>query len=380
MKWRSPTIIVVIHLVFISCFNVAMAKAIMLKEKIGQMLIIGFKGMELKPDDAIVKAILAQQIGGVVLFDYDFKTKSYHHNIKSPEQLKQLTQQLQGYAREAALEHGNRLTPLLISIDNEGGKVNRLKENYGFTKTLSAADIGHASFEQAKRYAQQMAQTLKAEGINLNFAPVIDVNVNPDNPVIGKLGRSFSDDPQKVADYAAVFAKAFHDHGILCAFKHFPGHGSSGADTHAGLVDVTQTWKEYELTPYKQLLRQSNGCAMVMTGHVIHYGLDEKGYPASLSAAMTTKLLREQFHFNGVVITDDLQMKAIADHYSLGDTVLHAVNAGADILVFGNQLVSKPQDPSQIVEMIYQDVVAGKISENRINEAFNRIMKLKEHL
>lgn len=380
MKWRLSTIIVLTLLLSISYFNMAMAKTLMLKEKIGQMLIIGFKGMELKPNDAIVKAILAQRIGGVILFDYDFQTKTYQHNIQSPEQLKHLTQQLQAYAQKAALKDENDLTPLFIGVDNEGGKVNRLKENYGFAKTLSAAEIGRGSLEQAKHYAKQMAETLKAEGININFAPVIDVNVNPDNPVIGKLGRSFSDDAQKVAEYAAIFAKAYHDHGILCAYKHFPGHGSSTEDTHAGFVDVTKTWQEYELAPYKQLLQQANGCPMVMTAHVVHYGLDQKGYPASISAAMTKGLLRDKLHFNGVVITDDLQMKAIVDNYGLADAVRHAVNAGADILVFGNQLVSAPQDPNQIVEMIYQDVKIGKISESRINEAFERIMKLKQQL
>ena len=357
-----------------------LAQEVTLKDKIGQMLVIGFKGTELSSDDAIVRSILAQRIGGVILFDYDFQTKTFEHNIKNPQQLKRLTEQLQKYANQAAATNKNNLTPLFISIDYEGGKVNRLKESYGFPKTVSAADIGFGTYEQATQYAQQMAKTLKEEGINLNFAPVLDVTVNLDNPVIGKLDRSFSNDPQKVVDYAAIFSKAYQDHGILCAYKHFPGHGSSTGDTHAGFVDVTQTWKEYELEPYKQLLQQSYGCSIVMTAHVIHYGLDSKGYPASISAAMTKELLREKLNFDGVVITDDLQMKAITDNYGIGDAVRLAVNAGADILIFGNQLVSTPQDPQQIVDMIYQDVMAGKISESRINEAYQRIMKLKSKL
>lgn len=357
----------------------ALATNVLLKEKIGQMLLVGFKGTKLHRTDPIVQSILAQQIGGVILFDYDFQTKTFDHNIKNPEQLKHLTHQLQKYANEASANNKNSV-PLFISIDYEGGKVNRLKEDMGFPKTLSAADIGVLTADEAKQYAEQMATTLKEAGINLNFAPVLDVNVNPDNPVIGQLGRSFSSDPQKVVKYARIFSRAYQNHGILPVYKHFPGHGSSTGDTHVGFVDVTNTWVDEELTPYKQLLQQPEDCPMIMTAHVLHYGLDNKGYPASLSQAITTTLLRETLHFKGVVVTDDLQMKAVSDHYGLVDAVRLAINAGADILVFGNQLVSTPEDPQQIVDLIYQDVMTGHIPEGRIDEAYQRIMKLKNNL
>ena len=317
-----------------------------LKEKIGQMIMIGFKGMEIKPDDAVSKAILAKQIGGVVLFDYDYPTKTYEHNIKSPDQLKKLTQQLQSYARNSP--------PLLIGIDYEGGKVNRLKENYGFPKTISAAEVGKLSDVGALNAANQMAQTLNDAGINLDFAPVIDVNVNPDSPAIGKLGRSFSSNPEEVAKYARIFSQAFKSHGILCSYKHFPGHGSATGDTHEGFVDVTETWKEYELDPYKALINDPNSCGIIMTAHVKHYGLDSKGYPATLSKPILNDLLRGRLHFNGVVITDDMQMKAISDVYGLHEAIRLTINAGADIILFGNQLAPMPQDPAEIVEMIYQ--------------------------
>lgn len=357
--------------------NSAMANEITLKDKIGQMLIIGFKGTELKPDDPIVQAILAQSIGGVILFDYDFQTKTFEHNIKSPEQLQTLTQQLQTYAKQAAITRKNNLSKLIISTDYEGGKVNRLKESYGFPNTLSAAEIGQGTDQQAQQYAQQMATTLQEAGINLNFAPLLDVNVNSDNPIIGKIGRSFSSDPKKVVEYAAIFSKTYQDYGILCAYKHFPGHGSSTKDTHAGFVDVTQTWQAQELDPYKQLLQQPYRCPMIMTAHVVHYGLDSKGYPASISASITTDLLRKELNFDGVVVTDDMQMKAITDNYGLVEAIKLAVNAGADMLIFGNQLVAMPQDPQQLVDIIYNDVKSGQISEARIDEAYQRIMKLK---
>lgn len=373
--------------ILIGLVNSAMANEVTLKDKIGQMLIVGFKGTELKPNDPIVQAILAQSIGGVILFDKDIQSNTLNRNIKSPEQLKALTQQLQNYAKQAAENRHNDLSHLIISIDYEGGRVNRLKEKgydldspetlSGFPKTLSAAEIGRGSIEQAQQYAQQMATTLQEAGINLNFAPLLDVNVNPDNPVIGKIERSFSNDPQKVVEYAAIFSKAYQAHGILCAYKHFPGHGSSTGDTHTGFVDVTQTWQMEELDPYKQLLKQSYRCPMVMTAHVVHYGLDSKGYPASISTRITTDLLRKELNFDGVIVTDDMQMKAITDNYGLAEAIKLAVNAGADMLIFGNQLLATPQDPQQIIDIIYDDVKSGQISETRIEEAYQRIVKLK---
>src|SRR5579871_4317916 len=184
-----------------------MSNEVTLQQKIGQMILVGFKGLTLKPEDPIVHAILAQTIGGVILFDYDCQTHKAagERNIQSPEQVKALTSQLQTYAKDAARMKQNDLSCLFISIDYEGGKVNRLKESYGFPKTQSAAEIGKGSFENAKQEAERMAATLKSSGINLNFAPVLDVNVNPLNPIVGKLDRSFSSDPQKVVEYAEIF-------------------------------------------------------------------------------------------------------------------------------------------------------------------------------
>ena len=365
-------------LLFTGFNNMAFSSEIPLKEKIGQMLLIGFKGMELKDGDPIVTAILNHEVGGVILFDYDFPTKTFEHNIKSPAQLKKLTAQLQEYNRQA--QHQNTdFYPLLIGLDYEGGKVNRLKENYGFPKTLSAADLGALPLDEANKYAEQMATTLQANGINLNFAPVIDVNVNPESPVIGKIGRSFSGNPTVVSDYAALFARAYDQHNVLCSYKHFPGHGSATGDSHLGFVDVTATWQPGELEPYKILFQQAHSCSMVMTAHVVHYGLDNQGYPASLSYAITTKLLREDLKFQGAIITDDLQMKAVTDNYGVAEAVKLAVNAGADILVFGNMLAD-PQDPKEIIEIIYQDVQKGEIAESRINDAYQHVMQLKAQL
>jgi beta-N-acetylhexosaminidase len=359
---------------------ITVAQPITLKQKIGQLIIVGFPGTQLNANDAIVSAIKKQYIGGVVLYDFDHPTQTFNRNIQSPQQLRKLTEQLQHHTAISAQKNGNRFVPLLIAIDYEGGRVNRLKEAYGFPKTISAADIAGGSIESANVYAKQMAKTLKQAGINVNFAPVVDLNINPDNPIIGKIGRSFGSDPQTVVLLASIFSKAYRDAGIACSYKHFPGHGSSMGDTHLGFVDVTQTWQEAELDVYKMLLAQANSCPMVMTSHVVNKQLDAFGYPASLSNAMTEKLLKQSMHFDGVVVTDDLQMRAISQQYNLTDTVRLAMNSGADLLMFSNQLVATPQDPKQIVDMIYNDAMAGKISQTRIEDAYQRVMTLKRRL
>lgn len=333
--------------------------SITLKQKIGQMILIGFQGKEIKPQDPIVKAIQAQSIGGVVLFDYNFQTQVADRNIESPSQLKALTQQLQDYAKQAAIDHENDLSRLIISIDYEGGRVNRLKEAYGFPATKTAAAIGRGTLGEAKDAAEQMAATLKAVGVNLNFAPVLDVNVNPENPIIGKLERSYSSDPKKVTQYAELFANAHHAAGVLCAFKHFPGHGSSLKDTHvSAFVDVTDTWQEYELEPYRELC--THPYDVVMMAHVIQRKYDS--YPASISEVLIHDILRNKLQFQGVVVTDDMQMNAITDQYGLGEAVKLAVKAGVDLLIFGNQLVLKAQDPEEIVSIIHEAVLTGEIS------------------
>jgi len=327
----------------------------MLKEKIAQLLLLGFKGDQLSDD--FIKTMTEYSIGGVILFA---------DNIKNPAQLRKLTQELK--------HHNVSTLPLFISIDYEGGTVLRLTQEQGFPATLTAAEVGQSSLSIAKQCAKQMAMTLKQFGFNLNFAPVVDVATNPMNPIISKRQRSFSADPQKVADYAALYMQAFQQQGILPVLKHFPGHGSSSGDTHLGLVDVTETWQVTELIPYQKLLSHYND-VMVMTAHVVHQGFDS--YPASLSKVFTTQVLREQLHFDGVVITDDLQMRAITDQYGFTEALRLAINAGADMLLLGNQLQTAPP-ANEIIESIYDDVQRGFIAEARIEEAYQRICCAKK--
>ena len=353
----------------------AMAHKITLRDKIGQMLILGFEGKDVDSQSPVVQSIENENIGGVILFDYNFQTKKFDKNIESPQQVQQLNEHLQQFAQLANHTHHRPSLPLIISVDYEGGKVNRLKSGYGFPATVTAADAGKMSESDANAVAKTMAMTLKKSGFNLDFAPVLDVNVNPDNPVIGKLDRSFSENPDTVALYASIYSKNFLSQGVQCAYKHFPGHGSSTADSHLGFVDVTDTWQHFELEPYKK-----PDCGMVMTAHIVNRKLDSSGLPATLSHQMLTGILRKQLNFDGVIITDDMQMKAISDHYGVEDSLILAINAGADMFIFGNQLSDTPQDPKAVIDIIEDAVNSGRISQDRIEEAYRHIVTLKRSI
>ncbi len=344
-----------------------------LDEKIGQMLMLGFRGESIEPGSSIEEDIRLRNIGGIVLYDRDVALKSWDRNIKSPEQLKKLTAQAKALAT----------TPLLIAIDQEGGKVNRLKEKYGFAPTKSAAEMGKMSEADLLAEAGQTAQTLVDNGINMNLAPVVDVNVNPQSPAIGKIDRSFSDDSQIVAERAANFIDAHHEHHLLTVLKHFPGHGSATSDSHLDFVDVTKTWTEDELVPYQELIREGKVDA-VMTAHVFHK-LDGT-LPATLSPEIIPQLLRKRLGFDGVVIADDLQMNGIAKlewngrPIDLETTIRLAIGADVDILLFANNLSYDPEVGKKAVKIIHQLVKENFIQESRIDRSYARIVKLKEKL
>ena len=331
-----------------------------LDEQIGRMLMVNMPGQH-AADSKIVDYIKSSRVGGVLLFESNFAPS------ESPrETLKKLTAELQ---RPSS-------TPLFIAMDQEGGAVNRLKQEYGFAATLTAESLGDRNDPQFTfHYVEKIAAELRAMGINLNFAPVVDVKVNPDNPVVGRRGRCFSGDPEIVAEQAAAFIRAHHQQGVLTTLKHFPGHGSSTADSHAGLVDVTQTWSERELIPYIKLIRGGLVDA-VMTAHIFNRKLDDT-YPASLSKKTITGLLRGRLGYNGLVISDDLLMGAIRNQYSLEESVTLAINAGVDMLLF-----SSMQDNlvERVNDIIRQSVNSGRIAAERIDESARRIGRLKQRL
>lgn len=357
----------------------AYANEVTLRDKIGQMFVIGFDGVTVDEKSSIVHDIEEYNLGGVILFDYNYQTKSFGKNIVDRQQVTALNQYLQHVNHRAQEERGRPDLPLLITVDYEGGLVNRLKAKYGFPETLSAAAVAKLPIAEAKEHALHMATTLKDAGFNLNFAPVLDVNVNPENPILGKKERTYSDDPLVVSQYAGLFSEAHLNQGVQCAFKHFPGHGSSTSDSHLGFVDVSSTWQYYELEPYMQLLNQSNACGAVMTAHIVNRQLDETALPATLSHTILTGLLRDTLHFDGVIITDDMQMKAITAHYGIEEALVLAINAGVDMLIFGAQLDDTPK-LRELIDIVEQKVNRGEIFAERIDEAYRRVRQLKASL
>lgn len=335
--------------------------------KIGQMLMIGFRGLSITDAPGIAVDIRKRHIGGVVLFDYDVPTKSPVRNISSPEQLSKLTLELTGLSE----------IPLLIAIDQEGGKVNRLKSSKGFPPSVSAAHLGALdNRDSTTRAALGTAATLKKMHIPMNLAPVVDLNVNPDNPVIGKLGRSFSADPKIVTRHATLTANALRQEGVIPTLKHFPGHGSSSTDTHKDFTDVTESWKQEELDPYRTMIAAGYNDA-VMTAHVFNAKLDNL-YPATLSKKVLDGILRNKLGFRGVIVSDDMQMKAISDHYGLEEAIRLALDAGVDILLFGNNTAYDPDITEKATKIIHKLVKNGTLDKSRIDRSYRRIMALKE--
>jgi beta-N-acetylhexosaminidase len=236
---------------------------------------------------------------------------------------------------------------------------------------LGEKDDAKLTYENAK----VIAETLKSLGFNLNFAPVVDVNTNPENPVIAGKERSYSSNPYKVAEHSEQVIKAHKDLDILTALKHFPGHGSSSSDSHLGFVDVSETWNEKELIPYKELINTGK-VEIVMTAHVFNKKLDEK-YPATLSKKSLSKL-RKDFAYDGIIISDDLQMNAIAKHYSIEEAIPLMVNAGVDIFCIGNNLEIDENIVPKVIDIVMEKIFSGEISEEQIETSYNKIISLKK--
>lgn len=337
---------------------------------------MGFNGSEIQDKSPVAQWLSDDGLGGVIFFDKDLSTGNYGKNLKDSAQIKQLVHQLNHYHAKGPFYKEE--SPLLTAIDYEGGAVDRLTRIDGCMTTMTAADMAKLPEKALEEELRQMALILKNLGFNLNFAPVVDLALNTQQGIIGKLNRSFSADPEEVTRVAQTFVKIFSQYGIACSYKHFPGHGSAVGDTHEGFVDISDTFQAAELIPYHQLLKNSNKPVMVMTAHVVNKSLDSKGLPATLSHEILTGLLRETIGFDGVIISDDLQMQAIAKHYSLEESLMLTINAGADMVIFGNQLGD--HDAKQVIDTIEQLVIHQKISPKRIDDAYRRIMRLKQQI
>lgn len=329
------------------------------------MLLVGFRGLTVDEAEATRREIADGAIGGVILFSVDQPTGG-PRNIASPDQVAALVDGLAGAAR---------LAPLMVAIDQEGGQVARLSPANGFPPTVSAAELGRGSVEGTRAAAGRMAETLRSVGVTLNLAPVVDLAVNPDNPIIAAIDRSFSADPQVVIDHARAFIQAHHESGVACALKHFPGQGSASGDTHLGVVDVTGSWSDHELLPFANLVEEGLADA-ILTAHIFNADLDP-GHPATLSAPTIDGLLRGRIGFDGVVTSDDLQMGAIRDAYGYDEAIALAIEAGIDVLLIANQLVYEPGIATRTVDLVERLVREGRIGEERIDASWRRIAALK---
>lgn len=331
-----------------------------LESRIGQMLLVGFGGTALLDDAPLLESVRAGRLGNVVLFG---------HNLVGAQQLKALTNTLQAAAP----------IPMLISLDQEGGYVSRLGPWAGLPLNYAAQYLGARDIELTREQGAGTAQALAWLGVNLNLAPVVDLNLNPSNPIVGNVQRSYSADPDVVFSHAQAAIQAHHARKVGTTLKHFPGHGSSRADTHLGFVDVTDTWREIELSPYIQLLAAGDVDA-IMTAHIFNARLDPE-LPATLSRKILTDLLRDRLGYNGVLVTDDMRMRAISDIYSHEDAILMAIDAGVDLIAISNNIAGKSAvSADQAFNVIRAAVESGRLSEARIDESYQRILALKRKL
>ena len=322
-----------------------------LREKIGQLFMIGFPGTSVSKD---LSALMTEyKPGGVILFS---------RNLQSIDQIVRLTNQLQKLAPKQ---------PLLIAVDQEGGRVARLPK--AFTTFPPCAVLGTCdSSELAYATAAATAAELRAVGINMNLAPVLDIHSNPDNPIIGD--RAFSSSATQVSALGLATVAGLQDNKVIACGKHFPGHGETSVDSHKELPTVglsAERIREVELRPFRHAVE--NELASMMTAHVLYPSLDDQR-PATLSPYILTELLRHELQFQGLVITDDLEMRAIVDHHGIGEAAVLAFLAGADML-----LICKSRDRVvAAMETFYRAAKHGEISEARLDASLRRIAQVRQ--
>lgn len=330
--------------------------------KIGQMIIFGFYGTKISKKDPVYIAVKEGKVGSILI---------YNRNIAPAKTSDALKILINGFQDAAAI-------PLFISIDQEGGLVNRLPQTLGFPSMPSALYLGNKNNPAiTKYYSDNISYTLSRLGINLNYAPVVDLH-NPLCPVLGARERCFSSSAVKVAEQASEVIKSHNYFKVHTVLKHFPGHGSSTTDSHFGIADVTNTWKWEEITPYRDLIK-NNIADAIMTAHIVNGKLDKSKLPATLSRPIITGLLRDSLGFKGVIFSDDMLMQAISDNFGLKESIQKAINAGVNVLMFSNNIPGiKDYSPSNIHKIIKELVINGKIAPERINESFNRIIEMKK--
>ena len=338
----------------------ASLRAVPLEAMIGQLLVVSYGGTQ--PGDPGVRhareAIADSRIGGVLTF---------RHNIASASDIA---------AVNAAFAAANTALPAMIAVDQEGGLVMRVKPSEGAPATPSASDIADGPPGAARAAYDDMAASLAQLGFTANFGPVVDLAVNPSNPVIARFGRSYGADPGTVTRYATLFARAHREAGVGTALKHFPGHGSSTDDSHEGAIDLTPTWSRTELVPFRDMIAEGEA-DMIMVGHLTLDGLTDDGLPASLSGEAIDGFLRETLCYGGVVVSDDLAMDAISAKWDPVRAVTMMVEAGGDIALLSLAAGQGYETIERITRALAEHAAGSPEFADRIRHAYARVANLK---
>lgn len=320
-------------------------------------MVAGFAGTTLnsQTEDLIVN----HHVGGLILFE---------RNFENPEQLTQLILDLQELALSTP-----PFIPLFISVDQEGGRVSRLQPH--FTRFPTPGCLGNSRSESlAHRFGLALGREMRAVGINMNYAPVLDVNTNPKNPIIGT--RAFSNEPEWAARLGVAFLKGFREAGVLAVGKHFPGHGDTSQDSHLTLPSVNrdaQTLESVELIPFQAAI--DSGLDVIMTAHVIYKAWDKK-FPATFSVPIIKNLLREKMGFQGLIISDDLEMKAVQDHIPFEDYPTLGTEAGVDLFL----ICHDTDKVKALLKQMDRDVSSKKIPLATIESSLQRILAVKSRM
>ncbi|KAA5803719.1 glycoside hydrolase family 3 protein [Alkalicaulis satelles] len=327
---------------------------------VGRTLILGFLGAEADAPgaDAIEADLAAGRIGGVLFL---------RHNARTRQGVEGLARRF----REAAPE-------AWLAIDQEGGVVQRLNADMGYTRIPRASVLAEGGLDAARPLLATAAQELSEAGFNLNLAPIADL-YDPENDAIGQYGRAFSAEPAGTADWCAAFIEAFEAEGIACAIKHFPGHGRSRGDSHDGYVDITGTWTFEEAAPFGRLMRMDRA-HLIMGAHLVNRRLDPDGLPVTLSRRVLHGLLREVMGYEGAVITDDLDMGAIRHHYTREQALTGALAAGNDLILISNSANPDPDLARKAVDWTGAALARGTLTVQRLAEANARIDALRGHV
>jgi len=326
------------------------------------MLVSGFDGKDAAAPS--VQALAAQirrgEVGGVVFVK---------DNIGSRDEVTGLT----------SLFRANAPRPVLLAIDHEGGAVQRLLEAHGCERLPAALEVAaHSSPDAARELYERAGRQIARLGFNLNLGPVVDLH-NPDNPAIGHFGRAYGADPEVVATYAAAFVDGFAAASIPCVLKHFPGQGGATTDSHFGLADLGSSWSDRDLAPFRRLIREKRAAA-VLAGYATHAHGEVDDQPAALSPALLNGLLRGSLGFEGVVMTDDLDMGAVGFGFDRPEVTLKALRAGNDLLMIRNRKNADLDLPQSLASWIAQALTAGELSTETLERSAARVLTLRSRV